>query len=226
MGCGQDSPLSFAANPPPVVQRLQAEWESHPDRYKGKTESGTASSAVATALHREIEAGSLEEIQRYVEANGARQDPPEIATLLETHLIFEFMRSGDRSRLVRLLAAVPSDLSSYWSIEDRLTRTASWNAITDGMTALFDAFSAAKTREARESVYMATWRAFGDAPLLTKDPSAYMRAARPWYEAHKTRLVRCQNYDHMDLVMLRGGAQFEVAPCHLYSVNEPDSPPK
>src|SRR5262252_10911580 len=92
-GCDRSSPrpqshaVSSSASEPQVVQRLRAEWESHPDRHKGKDEYSRATEALGAMLTREVEAGGLDDVQRFVEDRGAQPDPEELVTELEERLI-------------------------------------------------------------------------------------------------------------------------------------------
>jgi hypothetical protein len=200
----------------PAVGRLRAVWEQQPNRHGGKTEWGRSATVFQRAFDEEIAAGNIDEIQRYVEQT-SDQPYDEVAGMLEDSLILTHIRVGDRDRLIDLLASVDAEISSYWSIEERLTSRAS-NSLTDGLFILFDAYDAAKNAHAKEANYAATWRALGDAPIQTADHDAYMRAARGWYTANKDRLERSTTYDHMDLEMWRHGSHTDVTPPHLFAL--------
>lgn len=207
-----------------MVQRLRAEWESHPDRYKGKTQYSAALSALSVTFDKEVAAGGVDEIQQYVQQVIAGGGEAEFPSLLESRLISNFVSRGERQRLVDLLAAIPEPYESNGSIEQTLTRHASPNALNDGLLVLFDAYDAGKSEEAKAATHLAAWRALGDAPLKTTDRDAYMRAARSWYATNRDRLERCKEYDRMDLEQWKtGGLDLDPPPCHLFTLKPVES---
>jgi len=212
------SPVPQPGPEPAVVAELRANWESHADRHKGKTEYGKAGSDLHIAFDKAVEAGGLDEILQYVERSIAHGREQEILTALHGQLVFGLMHRADRARLVELLSHASADISSYWSIEQMLTLPAEWNRIPDGLAVLCDAYDNAKTESAREAHYVAMWRALGDLPGKEPDHSAYMRNARAWYVANVQRLERSKQYDYNDLDMWRMGSLSGERPPHLFTV--------
>lgn len=229
-GCERTQPASKpAAKPvpePKLVQEIRAlgeaaSAEASAAGKNGKTASGASQSAIRKAYERAVAEGNAATIMEYVEKCVKGGGPNGIAYALQADIVFDLISRPDKAELARVLSWGSTDVSSYWCIEEALTRDASDHQLTDGLDVLFDGYDLSKTAEAKDANYFAVWRALGDLPIKTANTDEYMRVARGWYRENRSRLVRLRGYDHTDFEWWRFGDRKGQEPRHLFELPGP-----
>jgi hypothetical protein len=214
-GCDR-SPFSE----PKLVQEVRASGEraaaasDKGGKYAADANRRAIGKAYAQAVADGKSAIILEYVKKSVKAGGQNG----IAHELQAQIVFDLISRPDKPQLATVLSWGSTDFSSYWCIEEELTRDDPSNKITDGLDVLFDAYVLSESAAAKDANYVATWRALGDLPIKTPNADEYMRVARSWYAENRSRLVRLGAYDYTDFVWWRAGDRKGQEPRHLFEL--------